>query len=86
VTGDYSLLIFYAVPVAIEAWYVGRWGAVVTSAASGVARLISDNISYSASTVRYWNSLQDMIFLLMVGLLVVMLKKLMTDDQSPMDD
>jgi hypothetical protein len=86
VTGDYSLLIFYAIPVAFEAWYVGRWGAFVISGASGLARLISDNISYSASTVRYWNSLQDMIFLIMIGLLVALIKKLMTEDQRPMDD
>ncbi|WP_324084890.1 hypothetical protein [Geomonas sp.] len=86
VTGDYSLLIFYAIPVAIEGWYVGRWGAILIGIASGLARLISDNISYSASTVRYWNSLQDMFFLLMVGMLVALIKKLMTEDQSPMDD
>ena len=86
VTGDYSLLIFYAIPVAIEAWFVGRWGAIAISVASGVARLISDRISYSASTVRYWNSLQDMAFLLMVGMLVVLIRRLMKEDQTPMDD
>lgn len=85
-TGDYSMLIFYAIPVAFEAWFVGRWGAILISCASGLARLISDQISYSASGVRYWNSLQDMLFLLMIGLLVVLVKKLMAEDQQPMDD
>jgi K+-sensing histidine kinase KdpD len=79
ITGDYSLLIFYAMPVALVGWCVGRWGAVVISVASGAARLASDYISYQGTSFKYWNSLQDMVFLLMVGLLIAMLKDLMAD-------
>ena len=81
-TGDYSLLIFYAVPIALEAWFLGRGGAVVISLAAGVARLVSDFYSYSGSGFRYWNSLQDMVFLLMMGLLVATVKKLLADDDK----
>jgi hypothetical protein len=81
-TGDYSLLIFYALPVALEAWFLGRAGALVICVAAGAARFISDYISYSGTGIRYWNSLQDMIFLLVVGLLIATVKKLITDDQE----
>jgi hypothetical protein len=84
-TGDYSLLIFYAIPITLEAWFLGRWGAVVISLSAGLARLVSDYYSYSATSFRYWNSLQDMAFLLMVGLLIAMIKKLLVEDQKKWD-
>jgi hypothetical protein len=84
-TGDYSLLIFYAVPVAFEAWFLGRWGAVVISVFAGLARLVSDYFSYTGSSFRYWNSLQDMAFLLMLGLLIAMVKKLLVEDARKWD-
>jgi hypothetical protein len=84
-TGDYSLLIFYAVPIAFEAWFLGRWGAIVISLIAGLARLVSDYFSYSGTNFRYWNSLQDMAFLLMVGLLIATLKKLLADEQKRWD-
>jgi hypothetical protein len=84
-TGDYSLLIFYAIPVALVAWCLGRWGAVAISIASGLARLASDYISYHGTAFKYWNSLQDMVFLLMVGLLIAMMKELMIDANKSAD-
>jgi hypothetical protein len=84
-TGDYSLLIFYALPIAFEAWFLGRWGAIFISLIAGLARLVSDYFSYSGSNFRYWNSLQDMAFLLMVGLLIATVKKLLADEQHRWD-
>jgi hypothetical protein len=84
-TGDYSLLIFYAVPVALEAWYLGRLGAVVISLAAGVARGVSDYYSYTGSDFRYWNSLQDMAFLLMMGLLIAQVRQLLAQDDGHQD-
>jgi hypothetical protein len=81
-TGDYSLLIFYAIPVALEAWFLGRGGAVVISLAAGLARLCSDYLSYADSRFRYWNSLQDMAFLLMMGLLIAWIRKLLEEDDD----
>ena len=81
-TGDYSLLIFYAVPVALEAWFLGRWGAITTSCAAGVARLASDYLSYAGSSFSYWNSVQDMAFLLLMGLLIATVKRLLVDDDQ----
>lgn len=84
-TGDYSMLIFYVLPLTMVAWLLGRWGVLIVSVAAGSARFISDSISYSGTGVRYWNSLQDMLFLLLMGLLVSTVKKLLTEDQNPPD-
>jgi len=78
-TGDYSIIIFYILPVFLVAWHLGRWGALHIALAAGLARTISDYFSYSVSTFRYWNSLQDMVFLLMVGLLIAFIKKVLND-------
>jgi hypothetical protein len=84
-TGDYSLLIFYAVPVALEAWFLGRSGAVVISLAAGLARFCSDYFSYTGASFRYWNSLQDMAFLLMTGLLIAIVKGLLNSEEKNWD-
>ncbi|MCM0082480.1 hypothetical protein L4X63_12850 [Geomonas sp. Red32] len=80
-TGDYSILIFYVVPIFIVAWGVGRWGAVAIAVAAGIARVVSDFYSYSDSQFRYWNSLQDTAFLIMVGVLVALVKKLLSEEE-----
>lgn len=83
-TGDYSLLIFYAIPVALEAWCVGRWGAVAIGLAAGAARLASDYMTYLGTRFKYWNSLQDMVFLLMLGLLIATMRDLIDDEEKRM--
>lgn len=85
-SGDYSMLIFYAVPVAMVAWFVGRWGAALISLLSGGGRFISDYFSYSTISVRYWNSLQDMIFLLLMGMLIATVHSLIEMEQKKRDD
>jgi hypothetical protein len=82
-TGDYSILIFYMIPVGIEAWYLGNREGICTSLASGAARLVSDYFSYSHTSLRYWNSIQDMLFLLMVALLIAKIRKLLVVDNQP---
>ncbi|GFO54355.1 hypothetical protein GMSM_13620 [Geomonas sp. Red276] len=79
-TGDYSILIFYVIPIFMVAWGAGRWGAVAIAVASGIARVVSDYYSYSDSQFRYWNSLQDTAFLIMVGVLVALVKKLLSEE------
>jgi len=81
-TGDYSLLIFYAVPIALVAWYLGDVGALIVSVASGFARYLSDYNVYSYSSVRNWNSVEDTLFLLIVGLLVSALKRMLDEERK----
>ena len=84
-TGDYSVLIFYAIPLALAAWSHGDWGAILISVASGCARYISDFCSYSNSNVRYFNSISDMLFLIIIGLMISVLKRLIAEDKRDVE-
>ena len=81
-TGDYSILIFYVIPVALAVWFHGELGAVIVSVAACWARFISDYYSYSSSNVSYSNSIGDLLFLLIVGLILSVLKRLIDEDDS----
>ena len=79
-TGDYSILIFYLLPIALAAWYVGKMGGVAMAAAAGVARIVSDHSSFTNSAHMYWNSAEEMIFLLIVALLIATIKRQLNRD------
>ena len=80
-TEDYSLLIFYTIPVGLIAWLLGDKGAVIISLASGFARYISDYYSYSPSNFRYRTSIEDMLFLLIAGLVLSAIKRLLDQEK-----
>lgn len=78
ITGDYSMLIFYLIPIAVGGWYAGRTGGVVVAVASEGARIVSDSSTYAAyGSVRLWNSIQEGVFLVVVALLVAVLRKVL---------
>ena len=73
-TGDYSLLIFYLVPLAFVSWYDGKWGGGLIAVASGIARFLSDYSLYRDVFLHYWNSLQDILFFFFVAILITLLR------------
>ena len=81
-TGDYSILIFYVIPVALAVWLHGELGAVIISVTAFCARYVSDYHSYPNSNVGYSNSISDLLFLLIVGLAISAIIRLMNDDKS----
>jgi hypothetical protein len=81
-TGDYSILIFYVIPVALAVWFHGELGAIIISAAACCARYMSDYFSYSNSNVNYYNSMNDLLFLLIIGLVLSAVKRLISNDKS----
>lgn len=81
VTGDYSILIFYLIPVSLVSWYGGRWGGATIALISGIARYIADLPLNLNSLHHYWNAAEDAIFLLVVSLLIVLLKRVLDQDQ-----
>lgn len=81
-TEDYSLLVFYAIPVGLISWFLGDKGALIISLAAGFARYISDYYSYSHNNFRYWTSIEDMIFLLIAGLVLSAVKRLLDQEKS----
>lgn len=80
-TGDYSILLFYMLPVILVSWLQGHKG-IGISLAAGAARLVSDYFTSSAGSFKYWTSLQDTVFLLLVASLVPLVKRLMTEGRQ----
>lgn len=81
--GGCSILPFYLIPVLLVAWFVGCIGASLVSLSAGLARLLSECYGYYDSPLRYWNPLQDTIFLLLVGSVVALIRRLLRDEPSP---
>lgn len=79
ITGDYSLIIFYLVPIALVAWFVGKTSGLVFCVVSLVTRFIADeaimSFTFHYSPLHYWNLSEEFVFLLIMSLLISALKK-----------
>ena len=56
---DLGFFVFYAVPVGLAAWYLGRWPAVCVALGASVAWWLADYFNgakYSARFYYYWNN------------------------------
>lgn len=83
-TGDYSILIFYLVPIGLVSWYTSRGLGSSMALASGVARFCSDYSGYTVTSRMYWNCLEETLFLLIVAVLISIIKRqLMNDAKEP---
>lgn len=69
-TGDYSVLILYVLPVFLLSWSGGKWIGMVVCIAAGCTRFISNLPLHNFSTLNYWNSMVDMLFFAVISLLV----------------
>jgi len=64
---EISIAVFYLLPVALAAWFVGRWAGAFISCLSGATWLITDWTTghiYSHLLVLYWNSIVNLVFFL----------------------
>jgi len=79
ITGDYSLIIFYLIPVSLVAWFVGNRSGILFCLLSVTVRVIIDEsestFSFSHSMLHYWNDLIEFIFLLIMSTLFSALRK-----------
>ncbi|HBA72495.1 MAG: hypothetical protein A2X82_19545 [Geobacteraceae bacterium GWC2_55_20] len=79
ITGDYSLIIFYLIPVSLVAWFVGNRSGILFCFLSVTVRLTIDEsestFSFSHSVMHYWNDLIEFIFLLIMSTLFSALRK-----------
>ncbi len=73
-TGDYSLLIFYLMPISLVSWFAGHRAGLVIAFLSGCARFTSDFALAVNIRHLYWNSLEEGMFLLIVALLISLLR------------
>ncbi len=86
ITGDYSLIIFYLIPIALVAWFVGRRSGLLFCVLSLITRLIADeavtSFSFKFSALHYWNVFVEFMFLLIMSLLISALKKSLAKGQQ----
>jgi diguanylate cyclase (GGDEF)-like protein len=79
ITGDYSLIIFYLIPVSLVAWFVSKCSGITFCILSGVVRMIVDesstSFSFSYPVLHYWNDLIELLFLLIMSILFSALRK-----------
>jgi diguanylate cyclase (GGDEF)-like protein len=85
-TGDYSLIVFYLIPVSLAAWFVGKWSGVLFCLFAIVVRIFADELSrpstYAYSVLNYWNELVEFIFLTIMSLLFSTLKENLESEQK----
>ncbi len=78
-TGDYSLIVFYLVPVSLVAWFIGKRSGILFCVLSVIVRIISDesstSFSFSHPMLHYWNELIELLFLLIMSTLFSALRK-----------
>ena len=81
-TGDYSLLIFYLLPVSFVAWFAGPLRGACIAILSGIARLNADYATFSNKNLLYWNSCEDLLFLIISAILIAQLQKALGSGRS----
>jgi len=78
ITGDYSLIVFYLVPVSLATWFVGKKSGLLFCLLAIVVRVFADELSrpfiFSHSVLHYWNELIEFLFLIIMSLLFSALK------------
>ncbi len=86
VTGDYSLIVFYLIPVSLAAWFVGKKSGLLFCLLAIVARFIADGGCCATitthSVLHYWNELIEFIFLIMMSLLFSALKNNLDNEKE----
>jgi diguanylate cyclase (GGDEF)-like protein len=84
-TGDYSLIIFYLIPVSLTAWFVSKPTGVIFCFLSLLVRMAADYGSSPAtrhSNLHYWNVFIEFLFLIIMSLLFSALKKNLDSEKS----
>jgi hypothetical protein len=87
VTGDYSLIVFYLIPVSLAAWFVNKSCGILFCILVVIVRTIVEESAtssfFSHSSLHYWNELTEFLFLLIVSILTSSLKKNLGNEKAP---
>ena len=86
VTGDYSLIIFYQIPVSIAVWFVSKYFGILFCFLAVAVRIVVEESStafyFSHSTLHYWNELIEFLFLLIMSVLFSALKTNLENEKT----
>jgi diguanylate cyclase (GGDEF)-like protein len=85
-TGDYSLIVFYLIPVSIVAWFVNRTSGMLFCLLALVTRF-SVNEAHTSfalknTSLHYWNECIELLFLLIMSLLFSALRKNLDSEKT----
>jgi hypothetical protein len=73
-TGEYSFLVFYLIPITLVICYVGCFEGVFIAVCSGVARYLTQYVFIQKLNLLYWNSTEDLVILVFAAFLIHLLK------------
>src|SRR5450631_3999113 len=86
ITGDYSLTLFYLMPVFLAAWFVHKRAGLIMSLLSGLAIVVAHEIPYSGTydpfIMNIWNTSMEVLFLIIMSYMISMLKRNFEDEQA----
>lgn len=85
-TGDYSLIVFYLIPVSLAAWFVSKRSGLLLCVLSLITRITADEASktllFQNSSLHYWNVSIEFVFLLIMSFLFSTLKENLDDEKE----
>lgn len=84
VTGDYSLIIFYLIPVSLAGWFIGYKTGVLFCFLSFMTRFLVDfflSPSLQRSSLHNWNLFIEFLFLLIMSLLFSVLRNKLDNEK-----
>jgi diguanylate cyclase (GGDEF)-like protein len=85
-TGDYSLIVFYLIPVSLAAWFVSKRSGLILCVLALITRITADEayntFSFQNSALHYWNISIEFVFLMIMSLLFSMLKENLNDEKE----
>jgi diguanylate cyclase (GGDEF)-like protein len=86
-SGDYSLIVFYLVPVSLVAWFVSRPTGLAFCALTLITRFVADQssglfISSSSASLHYWNMVIEFLFLLIMSVLFSTLRNTLEKEKA----
>jgi hypothetical protein len=86
-TGDYSIIVFYMIPVVLATWFTGVRFGIAVAVISGFVRLYADYATYTVFTsANYVNVAEDAFFLLIIGVLTAILRKMLKGNKAGLPD
>lgn len=86
-TGDYSLIIYYMIPVVLGSWFTGAGFGIAVAVISGLVRFCADYATYTDfSFVNYLNVAQDAIFLLVIAVITANLRTRLEGNKAESPD
>jgi uncharacterized membrane protein len=86
-TGDYSMIVFYMIPVVMGSWFMGVRFGIAVAIICGFVRLYADYETYTVfSFASYMNVAQDALFLLATACIASILRKMLKGNKAGLQD